>query len=480
MHLSILVSLILTLSAYLPGGAPQDPPPIRPPGTAESDLAAAGTAARYQGTTVSFEEFDALLLGRYALAKVGREARRHLLELQVIDAIAAEQGLKATEEEIQAMRDGIEKDVVATRTAKSIEEWLEREGVSEAEFMEKLRLAVLQQTLARRALGIPEDQPISGEQLEMWSEEAIATRELTEHPAPWADGVLVTGAGVRVTRDEFLLFLRTRLGSELTRDCLTELLLVKRMRERMPDLSPKTLDEAVAAEIAGRAGEVTKDPKYQGLSYQQLLESQGILWESWPTDPAILVSALARLWVERKYDEESLRQLYEDQREKFDSEYGEAVETWVILLNARRVPDGIVTRTFQAAEKELYELSLKITSHTDFQARATRLSEHQATRSQNGRLGWVTRQAKAGPSPAREAIFKALDSGAYQPGAPENSKARLLGPIRTSTGVLLLWLGKRRPKPSWTTMVRHVRAEVRQDFATSSLTAREVWTYLDR
>ena len=481
MYLSILAALTLLASAFSAGGPAVE---LRPVWSARShptpDPSDEDVAARYGDTTVTFAEFDSLLLSRHALSKIGREARLFLLKLQVIDAIAGEEGVVASEDQIRAMQEEIERGVVTARQAKSLAEYLEREGVTEEEFLEKLRLAVLQQTLARRALGIPEDQPISSEQQEMWIEDAIGERELTEHPAPWGKGVLVSGAGIRIGRDEFLAFLRTRLDESQVRDALLELLLVKRMRERMPDLSQKALDEAIAVEIAGRAGEVAKDPKYQGLTYQQLLESQGIVWATWPSDPAILRSALAKLWVERSYDEATLRQLYEDEREKFDGLYGEAIETWVLFLRAGRMVNELVPRTYETAEKELYELSKEVTSRTVFEARVAHLSENLTTREKQGLLGWVTRLGTTGPLPVREAIFHALDSGAYQPGAPENATTRLVGPVRTSSGVLLLWLGRRRPAPSWNTMANHVRSELRQDFAVASLEVREVVTYLDR
>jgi hypothetical protein len=463
----LLAKLLLAIAALLfPAGAAATQAP--PEG-----------AARHRETTISFPELDHLLLGRFALSKVGRETRLFLLKMRVIEAIAEEYGVIASEAEVDSMAAEIEKGVVAAGKANDLDDYLRRQKVPLEEFRESLRLAVLQQTLARRALGIPENQPISGEQQEMWIERAIGERGLEEFDAPWKDGVILTCGGVSIRRDEFLVFLRKRLDPVELRDALIGLLRVKAMRARMPDLTDGALATAVEEEIQGRRNEVMSDPRYQGIGYGQLLESQGILMDFWPSDPEIVGAALARLWVARSYDEGALRALYEDEREYFDGEFGEAVETWVIFFRAAQHPNELIPRGFEAAEKELYDISREIKSKEAFEAKVSSISEDRASREKKGFLGWVTRLARKGPNPARRAIFKALDSGAYKPGSPKNSPTRLIGPVRTKTGVLLLWLGERRPVPSWSSMLVYVHRELRKRFADQALAEEEIWTFLD-
>lgn len=459
----VLATLVLLSSSRLP------PAPSSPE-----------VAARYRDSTITFEELDHLILGRFALSKVGRETRLFMLKRRLIETIAREQGVTAGDEAVTALMKEVEKGVVAAGQARDLGEYLRDQGVSLEEFRENLRLAVLHQLLTKRSLGIPEDQPVSGEQQEMWIESEISRRQLEEIPAPWEDGVVLSCGGVELGREEFLRFLRHRIDPEELRTGLINLLRVERMRARMPDLTDKALHAAVEEEIRGRQNEVAADPRYKGISYEQLLASQGILMDFWPDDPEILKSALARLWIERSYDEGALRAKYEDERELFDGKYGEAVETWVLFIRATDRPNELIPRDFEAAEKELYELSRKITSKNDFQAQLSRHSEDRASREKQGYLGWVTRQAQEGPNQARDAIFRALDAGTYQPLAPENATSRLIGPIRTKSGVVLLWLGQRRPVPAWTSMVVYVQRELRRRFAVGALEVGEVWTFLDR
>ncbi len=294
-------------------------------------------AARLGETTVSFEELDRLLLGRHALSKEGRATMLYLLKLRVIEFLAREGGVAAAPAEIQALMEEVESGVVAAGKAASLADYLRREGIEAAEFEESIRLSVLQRELTRRALGIPVGEPVSGEQQEVWLESRISELGLEEFDAPWDGGLVLRCADVTLGRDEFLAYLRTRLDPANVREALVDLLRVKRMRARMPDLSAEAFARSIEEEIQGRRNEVTSDPQYQGIPYEQLLESQGILFATWPEDPALQQAALARTWVERKYDEEALRRVYEDERELFDSRYGEAIEAWVIFLRAAEV-----------------------------------------------------------------------------------------------------------------------------------------------
>jgi hypothetical protein len=433
-------------------------------------------AARLGETTVSFEELDRLLLGRHALSKEGRATMLFLLKLRVIEFLASEGGVVATQAEVQALMDEVESGVVAAGKAASLVDYLRQEGIAETEFKESIRLSVLQRELTRRALGIPQGEPVSGEQQEVWLESRISELGLEEFDAPWDGGLVLRCAGVTLGRDEFLAFLRTRLDPAQVREAMVDLLRVKRMRARMPDLSAEAFARSVEEEIQGRRNEVMSDPQYQGIPYEQLLESQGILFATWPEDPSLQQAALARTWVERKYDEEALRRVYEDERELFDSRYGEAIETWVLYLRAAEVKNELI-RDYAEAEAILAQAREATRSKAEFLQRIQLLSEDKSSREKEGLLGWITRPTTE--SPTREAIFEALDSGTYQPGAAENSLSRMVGPVRTQSGVLLLWLGSRRPAPAWPTMVVYVARELRHRFVDDSLDPRQVQTFLD-
>ena len=426
---------------------------------------------------MTFGEFDELVLSRHAESKLGRETRLFMLKMGVVESVGRAQGVSVSGSEVQAMLDNVEKGVVASGAARDMDDYLAQKGVSREQFLKSLRLGVLQTKLARRDLGIPPGEPCSGEQQEMWLNAKIDERGLEELPPPWEGGVVLRCGDVEVQREPFITFLRDRLDPEDVRQGLLELLRVKRMKARMPDLDPETLERALDDEIENRRIEVQSDPKYKGISYDQLLQSQGILLSRWREDPNIVVAALARLWVQRKYTEENLREVYETERGFFDAQFGEALEASVIFLRATDRPNELIKLDYEAAEMELLRLAEGIGSKEAFEAAVELYSEDRKSKQRKGYLGWVTRTGNAGPSPARTALFAALDSGEYKPSDPADSLTRLIGPVRTDAGVLLLWVGQRRPKPAWSTMVVHVHKVLRQRFVDEAVDEAQLITF---
>lgn len=435
-------------------------------------------AARYKDVYVTFDELDDLVTSRYGESKLGRDTRVFMLKMRVVDAIAKEVGIATDPVEIQAMLKDVERGIQQSGSARNIDEYLAVQGVSRAEFLESLRLAALHAKLARRGLGIPPDDPITGEQQELWLDSSIAERGLEEFPAPWDDNIVLRNGNVTLTRDAYIPFLRSRLDEQQLTELMDAILRVKRMKARMPDLDPKVLKEAIEQEIENRRQEVAKDPKYKGLDYGQLLASQGILFATWHRDPNVVQAVLARLWVQRNHDEASLRAVYENERQFFDAEFGEALEAYVLFLRATDLPNELIKRTHNQAEIELLEIAQGIKSREDFFAAVDLHSEDSTSRERKGYLGWVTRTGTKGPSPAREALFSALDTGIFQPTDPAESVRRLVGPVRTRSGVLLLWAGDRRPQPAWTTMMLQVHKTLRQRFVDEAVEGAQVITFL--
>jgi hypothetical protein len=428
---------------------------------------------------VTFDELDELVLTRHAQSRLGRETRLFLLKLRVVESVGRELGVEVSAEEVQSMLDDIERGVRQEGVARGMDEYLAQQGVSKPEFMASLRAAVLQTKLARLGLGIPEGEPITAEQQEMWLEARIQERGLEELPAPWEDGLMLRCADVTIRREEFIPYLRERLPDEDVRAMLLDLLRRKRIQARMPDLDPEALKAAVEEELHRRRVEVQQDPKYKGLPYDQLLQSQGVLVESWDRDPSVVVAALSQVWMRRTFKAEDLRAAYENERAWFDAQFGEALEAHVLFLHATDRPNELIPLDHEAAEEKLLEVARGIRSFADFQLAVELHSQDRASRERKGYLGWVTRTGTSGPSPARAALFEALDGGAYKPTLPADSPQRLIGPVRTERGVLLLWIGQRRPRPTWDEMIVHVHRTLRQRFIDESVDPAQVITYLD-
>ncbi len=420
-------------------------------GTGDSDV-----VARAFDSVLVWRDLDAVLLARHAMAKEGRGALRHLAESRVLEIGARENGIEVPDRVLEARWKDLDQQILASGDKQGIAGYLRRGRLTRESFLSYLRLAVVHETLTRRALGLRDDAAVSGEQQQLWMDDALKVRDYTEFLPPWKDGIAVRSAEFTITIPEFVRYMREHLPEDTLRDDCYHVLLERRLHARMPDLAEDKLGQYVAEEIQRRRDEAALDPRYAGVPYDKLIAAQGIVVESLPQDPSIRIAALARAWVDRSYSPDDLRRVYTDEREHFDGLFGASIDTYMLFLRAAELTNDFNPRTFAAADAELKRWKAEIHSLEDFKRLAREKSEDAPTRETGGSLERVTALSPRVPADIRAEVARAL---AIDSGAPG-----VVGPVRTPTGCMLLWLGERRPGASWDTMQKHVHRELRKRF----------------
>src|SRR6185295_19179666 len=169
----------------------------------------------------------------------------------------------------------------------------------------------------------------------------------------------------------------------------------------------------------------------------------------------------SKLWVDRAYDAETLKRTYQEAREQYDNLFGEAIDVSLLSLNAGQFKNQFVSRTFAEAEAELKRLASGVKSLDDFQKAAKQGSEDAPTKESGGALGWVSAGSTGVFPEIRAQVKQRL---AAVPTPAQLAGEGLIGQLRTSTGCVLLWLGPRRPAPTWDVMARYVQLELRRHF----------------
>lgn len=457
-----------------------------PPGTAapvEAAAPAQQVAARATGLVaeeggllagdagvVTVAQLDEVLLWRSAMAPEGQAALQQLLEVRVVDRLGEEGGVEITNQEIADRYRELDRQIRASGQASSLAEVIETEGIPRARFREYLRLSMVQEILARRALGIDAAAPVTSEEQTTWLKGAIAARGTELMPHPWAEGRVATcGEGVTITRDEFLEHLRGELPRDEVGDACYMILLERAVRARMPDLSEAGIESALDREIERRRAEIAADPKYRGADYEQVLGAKGLSIEAVRRDPAIRAAALAHEAVNRDHDDEGLRAAYEKERLFFDAAFGEAVEIYWIFKYAGEghamFPD------FDIVEADLRTMRDKIEGPEEFRRAVPLQSQDTASKQRDGFLGSLSRVGKSGElDTLRKAAFETLDGA----GSPEEAEGAIFGPVRTNNGVGLGMLGKHRRAPTWERMKELVHTHLRREFLAGCLAATNV------
>jgi hypothetical protein len=451
-----LLALLLPLCPSPPTG-PQDPPPQAHDPRLGVDLAA--VAGDIQ---VTFDELDEVLIWRHGKSANGRETLRALLDLTLLDHLAKEEGLVVGAKQIAARWGELEREVQKAGEARDLFEYLAQNEIDPATFREHLRLSIVHETLARKALGLTGDVTISGEQQTLWLQGEIERRGFEELPHPWSTGVVARCGELPITRSAFAAHLRTMVAQDELGEIGHLLALEKALLRRMPDLNEGALDTAVAAELERRRERVAADPRYKGVAYEDLLKAQGLSLEALARDPGLRVNALARILGERTHDDVALRAAYDREREFFDARFGESVEVYALMLRGARFSNELNPRTFEEAEAELRTLRAKMEGLDDFQRITREVTEASGRARENGgHLGRITAGLQAVPESIRRAAFQAIENARDDEGNAEVA-GTILGPIRIQGGALLLCLGERFPAPTWEVMSGKVAGELRR------------------
>jgi hypothetical protein len=408
------------------------------------------------GLTVSRAALEALVLERHGYGEKGRELLDLFLKARLLDSLAAQRGIVIGGAEVAQRWRELEKRSQAGGLP--LRDEIERRNLSDAQFREFLRLALVQEKLTRAALGLAPGTEVPGDKQEVWLQQEIAARGLEIlPPAAGTDGILARCGEIAVTRAEFARFLCERLECQELEESAWHALLLQAIERSMPDLSRPARERAVEEELARRRRK--HDAEFPAITFEQRLGATGRTLDGLRRDPSVSIAALSRLWVERTAGPEGVRRAYEEERELFESRYGEAVRAALLFRVAGRFVNDLCPRTFEQAEEELRKLAKRVSSQEEFSAQVERMSEDPGTKKQRGDLGWVTRGDARVPRELREALFHVLATGGTisEPG-------RLVGPVRLDSGVALLWAAARRASPGWEEMAERVHEELRRRF----------------
>lgn len=422
---------------------------------------------------LTWSELDPVLVERYAMTKEGRAALEHLLTLELLEHMAGERRMTISAEDVERRWQELDRELLAAGESGGLRQQLRDNQVDPAHFRELLRVLIMQELFAREALGLPPDAKLSPDQQEIWMQQVMQERGLDTPAPPWKDGIVGRCGPVVVREDAYRVGLRQMLGFEKIRETCYQLLLMKGLRKRMPDLSSKALDAQVAIEMDRRRQEALVNPRYRGMSFEALLKAQGSSPERLARDPSVQVASLVTLWVDRRYSEQDLQQVYRDERERFDANFGEALRCRVLFLTAAQFTNPLNPRSFEEAEQMLSKLAKQLTTEEAFASAARLQSEDSNTRSGGGEVGWVTRGAGL-PAGLTSALFDDLERR-----GPLPAGGRSLGPLRTNSGCALLWISEHREAPGWDSMRRHVHNELRRRTLEEIAPRNSVITYLD-
>ncbi len=431
-------------------------------------------AAQGPGVQLRFSELQDLMLRRLGLTQNGQAALRQLIDVAVIQHLADERGVSVSKAQMNSRWQEIEKEIVASGEAGSLAEFLEQTGVERETFRQYLELALKQEILTRRALKLKPNADVDEEKQKLWIESEIETMGYRMLPHFWETGVVAEIGPLRITKEQFAQQLIQQTETRDIRQSCYEALLLKKIRQKMPDLSAEAEAAAIQTEIKHWRADFDANPRYKGIQFKDFIGTQGLNLDTVTQDPAIISKSLARYWVDRTCDDACQREVYQAEREFFDGLFGEGAQVFVISHTAGEVKNDLIKRTYAEAEEELKIIQKQIDSLETFKRLAAVTTDDVQARKSGGLLGWVRARTHGVAPPLRRAVMEAVQA------KPGLLSGNTLGPIRLQGSVVLLCLGERALAPSWEVMAENVRKELRRRFMIEQLPTGTLQTYLDK
>lgn len=411
-----------------------------------SSLLSQAPAATFEGGEVSVRELDEYLAWKYGKREEGQAAQKHLSERALVEREAASRGLAIPKESVAAKLGEMD----AALGPGGLDRELRDKQMSREEFLQLLTISFLHERMAREDLGLPAGEKPAPEQLQLW----LADRAKRS-------GALPTPAAESLGRT-----IRTLLGAKNTKAALFDLigaqLMETRAREAGLSISEKEIDE----EIEKKRTRIRADPRYEGLSFEELLKTQGLDPQALRESPGLRASILLEKLARANWPAERLEAQYEKERARYDGLWGESRRAYWIAIRGTATPSQNIRRSLEDAAREAESLKGRIHSFEDFQRLAKIYSEDERSKSRGGEIGFVHRQEpQIDPS-----LLEAIAS------APTDA---LAGPVRIASGAALLWVGESKPAPPRAELLEKVLGEKRASYYEDMMRGARVKTFLD-
>ncbi len=441
-----VLTLLALCSGALPS-APQDPEDV---------------LARYvlEGAPATVTRADVALEMAYHLRRRerGRQACDVLVDALLTRREAEKHGLMPTEAEVRAFWRELQDQLRAA--GRQPEEFAAVRNTGEAQWLRDLSVQLAQERLVRRELGLGPDAKVTGDMLRLWLAEARERASVRTDPDRLPAGVAAKVGDTSVPLVE-LGFLLLRTSEDFERDRFLRQIVYLESLEALGEkhgvsVTPADLDAAVER----RRREASRDPRFAGVSFENLLEAQGLtvaaLRELRVFRAQVLLDELALVL----FPDDDLRDELERDRQRVLDEVGPRRRIGVIFVRALVDPNALIVRSFEQAKQHLEAVRRRIAAD-GFAATASIESEDGDSKQRGGDVGWHRRSSDQLPEPVLKAAF-ALDV------------AEVSMPIEADDGCYLVTVLDREPVPDDAELVRRLRELRARELGESLLRDAEV------
>jgi hypothetical protein len=335
----------------------------------------------------------------------GRAAVEHLVNTTLVRQAAEENGLWPSDADVQALWDEIERQLRAS--GRKPEDIPVIRNTGPEGFLADLALQLAHEQLVRRQLELGRDESVGGEMLQLWIVEARKRTPIVDDPAQLPAGVAARVAGKDIPQIQLgMLLLRLADEQEQTK-FIRQVVVLERIEHAAREAGLMVTEEDVEHELAARQAAAEKDPRYKGMAFEELLESQGISVDWLRQGRVFRGQLLQKKLAARQLPRKMLLEEIERDRQTVLEKAGPRRRVGMIYVRALAEPNALIPRDFTAAMTHLRDVRQRLdTEKFDVVARIE--SEEPNSKMRGGDIGWLQRNDDRLASSLVDAVF-ALD-----------------------------------------------------------------------
>ena len=340
--------------------------------------------------------------------EVGQQACKVLVDSELTRREAARLELLPSDAEVKAFWGRLQQQLRAA--GRDPASFAAVRNSTEAEWLRDLGTQLAQERLVRHALDLSDDETVSGDMLQLWLTQHRKKRTIVTDPTQLPPGVAARVDGRELpVLDLGLLLFRTSEDGERNRFVrqVAYLNSIEALGRKLDiDVHPADIDRA----IAERRRDARNDPRFRGLTFEQLLETQGLTLATLTQSRVFRAKVLQDLIARAQNPAAKLRQQLTEEREAVEARLGARRQLGVIYRRALDEPNALVPHDFAGAVKSLERVKDRLEKEK-FDVVARIETDDPAGKESGGNVGWQHRAPRTDgrglPAPVLEAAFEA-------------------------------------------------------------------------
>ncbi|MEQ1631229.1 MAG: peptidylprolyl isomerase, partial [Planctomycetota bacterium] len=284
----------------------------------------------------------------------------------------------------------------------------------ESVLLDYLAVDLAHEQLVRRELALGTKEQVSPAMLELWVKEARESASVVDDPdqLPIGTAANVADRGLPLL-DLGMLLLRSSDQAELDK-FVRQVVVLDGIEDAARRDGIEALPEDLRMELDMRRTMADRDPRFGGLSFEQLLRAQGLTPDWLLQSRVFRAQCLQKKLIAKRNPRTQLMARLASDRAGELEKFGARRRLAIVFARALDEPNAIVPRDFDQAMAHLATVRERLDSES-FENVARIESDDPGTKMRGGDCGWLQRRSRDLPELVLAAAFALADGSVSEP-----------------------------------------------------------------